>query len=85
MSLTRYLNRYPKLEKSNNFKKIYDAIKLNENNIFSGNYCGEGDYSITVSNYIKKLKKQTNLANSSNTGGGASDGGIPPEDTSGGS
>lgn len=53
----KILNRYSKLCESKNFKRIYDTIKSNLDKKFDGNFCSEGDYSITVSNYEKKLNK----------------------------
>lgn len=53
----KILNRYSKLYESKNFKRIYDTIMSNKDKKFDGNFCSEGDYSITVSNYEKKLKK----------------------------
>ncbi len=46
------------LKKSKNFLKLVKAIKENEKS-FSGSFCPSGDSTITISNYIGKLKSQT--------------------------
>lgn len=79
---SKILNRDSKLRESNNFKKIYDAIRKYSGNPFSGNYCGEGDYSITVSNYEKKLNNSSNTSASPANGGVASGVAIETQNSS---
>lgn len=69
----KILNRDSKLRESKNFKKICDAISINLGKPFNGNFCGEGDYSITVSNYEKKLNKPVDQPKASANGGVASE------------
>lgn len=70
---SKILNRDSKLRESKNFKKICDAININSGKQFNGNFCGEGDYSITVSNYEKKLNKPVDQPKASANGGVASE------------
>ena len=72
---SKIINRDPKLRNSKNFKKIYDAIRLNIGKPFSGSFCGYDDfsYSITVSKYEKKLKKPVDQPKAPDNGGVASD------------
>lgn len=70
---SKILNRESKLRESKNFKKIYEAILINRDKPFNGNFCGEGDYSITVSNYEKKLNKPVEQPKVPANGGVASD------------
>ena len=72
---SKIINRDPKLRNSKNFKKIYDAIRLNIGKPFSGSFCGDDDfsYSITVSKYEKKLKKPVDQPKAPDNGGVASD------------
>lgn len=70
---SKILNRDSKLSESKNFKKICDAISKNLDKPFNGNFCGEGDYSITVSNYEKKLNKPIEQPKASANGGVVSD------------
>lgn len=72
---SKIINRDPKLRNSKNFKKIYDAIKLNIGKPFSGSFCGDDDfsYSITVSKYEKKMKKPVDQPKAPDNGGVASD------------
>ena len=70
---SKILNRESKLRESKNFKKIYEAILINRDKPFNGNFCGEGDYSITVSNYEKKLNKPVEQPKAPANGGVASD------------
>ena len=70
---SKILNRESKLRESKNFKKIYEAILINRDKPFNGNFCGEGDYSITVSNYEKKLNKPVEQPKVQANGGVASD------------
>ena len=72
---SKIINRDPKLRNSKNFKKIYDAIELNIGKPFSGSFCGDDDfsYSITVSKYEKKLKKPVDQPKAPDNGGVASD------------
>lgn len=70
---SKIINRDPKLRNSKNFKKIYDASRLNIGKQFNGNFCGEGDYSITVSNYEKKLNKPVDQPKAPANGGVASE------------
>lgn len=70
---SKILNRDLKLRESKNFKKICDAISINLGKPFNGNFCGEGDYSITVTNYEKKLNKPVEQSKTPTNGGVASD------------
>lgn len=69
----KILNRDSKLKESKNFKKICDVISRNMGKPFNGNFCGEGDYSITISNYEKKLNKPVDQPKVPADGGVASD------------
>lgn len=69
----KILNRDSKLRESKNFKMICDAININSGKQFNGNFCGEGDYSITVSNYEKKLNKPVDQPKAPANGGVASE------------
>lgn len=69
----KILNRKSKLKESKNFKKICDAINRNLGNPFNGKFCGDGDYSITVSNYEKKLNKPVDQHKAQANGGVASE------------
>lgn len=73
---TKILNRDSKLKESKNFKKICDVISRNRSKPFNGNFCGEGDYSITISNYEKKLNKPVDQPNVPPDGGVASEADI---------
>lgn len=70
---SKILNRDSKLRESQNFKMICDAININSGKQFNGNFCGEGDYSITVSNYEKKLNKPVDQPKAPANGGVASE------------
>ena len=70
---SKILNRDSKLRESKNFKMICDAININSGKQFNGNFCGEGDYSITVSNYEKKLNKPVDQPKAPANGGVASE------------
>lgn len=70
---SKILKRESELRNSKNFKKICDAIRSNQNKQLSGTFCGEGDNSITVSNYEKKLNKPVEQTKVPANGGVASD------------
>ena len=80
---SKILNRDSKLRESKNFKKICDAININSGKQFNGNFCGEGDYSITVSNYEKKLNKPVDQPKASANGGVASEAAKKAQKSSG--
>jgi len=52
------LNREATLKASNRFMDIVSAIQNNRDKSFNGSFCGEKDYTITVSIYIDKLNRQ---------------------------
>ena len=70
---SKILDRESTLSASKNFKKICNAIRLNQGKPFNGTFCGEGDYSITISNYKKKLDKPVEHIRPEATGGVASE------------
>ncbi|MBD5340870.1 MAG: hypothetical protein HDR94_04775 [Bacteroides sp.] len=53
----KILNRESILSGSRNFKDVLDAIRINKHKKFSGSFCPENDFQITVSRYIDKLNK----------------------------
>lgn len=62
------------LGRSKNYQEIRKVIILNGNKSFQGKFCGEKDFTITVSNYIKKLKPTVEQPlNSTGNNGGSSD------------
>ncbi len=80
---SKIINRNPKLRDSKNFKKIYDAIRLNSGKPFNGSFCGDDDssYSITVSKYEKKLKEPVVQPKASANGGVASDAAMKAQES----
>lgn len=70
---SKILDRESTVSASKNFKKICNAIRLNRGKPFNGTFCGEGDYSITISNYTKKLDKPVEHIRPEATGGVASE------------
>lgn len=69
----KILNRDSQLKESKNFKMLYDAIRINQGKPFSGSFCGDGDYTITIQNYINKLNRPVEQAQAPDNGGVVSD------------
>lgn len=65
--------RYSSLSQSKRFTEVYIAINSNSNKSFNSNFCGDGDYTITVSKYIDKLNKPVDQSPNPALGGVASD------------
>jgi len=54
---------------------LINVVKAHRYDAFSGSFCGDGDYEITISKYINKLNNTSN--NNNNTGGVTADGANP--------
>jgi len=71
--LKKIMQRENNLKSSQNFKKLLTAIRDNQTKTFNGTFCNNGDYSITVSKYIDKLYRSTELISTPTSGEGVSD------------
>jgi hypothetical protein len=69
------LKRENDLKGSNKFKELINVVRAHRYDAFSGSFCGDGDYEITISKYINKLNNTSN--NNNNTGGVTADGANP--------
>lgn len=59
------LKRENDLKDSNKFKELINVVKVHQSDSFSGSYCKDGDFEISIDRYIDKIRQHTNVDKSS--------------------
>jgi hypothetical protein len=59
------LKREDNLKNSNKFKELINVVKAHQSDSFSGSYCKDEDFEISINRYIDKIRQHTNVDKSS--------------------